>query len=86
MRIPPEPFSSGLNARDEPPLLLTTSRMVCDPHESLAFYQSLQQIYRALGAEFFEGVVMKRADVAYPVQLRSPLEECRPMMKHRFIT
>jgi ATP-dependent DNA ligase len=86
LRIPLEPFSSGLHAGDEPPLLLTTSRMVTSQNESLAFYQSLRQSNRQLGAEFFEGVVMKRADAAYPVQLRSPLEECRAMMKHRFIT
>jgi hypothetical protein len=28
-------------------------------------------------AVFFEGVVMKRADSIYPVQLRSATEECR---------
>jgi ATP-dependent DNA ligase len=86
LRIPLEPFSSGLHAGDEPPLLLTTSCMVTSQNESLAFYQSLRQSNRALGAEFFEGVVMKRADAAYPVQLRSPLEECRAMMKHRWPT
>jgi ATP-dependent DNA ligase len=86
LRISQEPFSSGLHAGDEPPLLLTTSHMVTSQNESLAFYQSLRQSNRQLGAEFFEGVVMKRADAAYPVQLRSSLEECRAMMKHRWPT
>ena len=27
--------------------------------------------------DFFEGVVMKRAESVYPVQLRSATEECR---------
>ena len=30
-----------------------------------------------LACDFFEGVVMKRADSIYPVQLRSATEECR---------
>jgi len=31
----------------------------------------------ALDCDFFEGVVMKRADSIYPVQLRNATEECR---------
>ena len=41
---------------------------------------------RALGCDFFEGVVMKRADSAYPVQMRSATEEYRGWVKHRFLT
>ncbi|MBX7209855.1 MAG: hypothetical protein K1X78_16175 [Verrucomicrobiaceae bacterium] len=85
LRIPQEPFSSGLHEGDAAPLLLTTSRMVTTPNESLAFYHSLRQANHCLKAEFFEGVVMKRADAAYPVQLMSPTEECRALVKHRFI-
>lgn len=84
LRLPQEPFSSGLHAGDEPPLLLTTSRMVTSQNESLTFYQSLRQSNHALGAEFFEGVVMKRADAVYPVQLRSSTEETRSWVKHRW--
>ena len=40
---------------------------------------------RALGCDFFEGVVMKRADSAYPAQLRSATEEFRGWVKHRFL-
>ena len=83
--IPQEPFSNGLHTGDERPLLLTTSRMVCSHNESLALYQSLRQANHKLGADFFEGVVMKRADSAYPVQLRSSTEECREWVKHRFL-
>ena len=39
-----------------------------------------------LGCEFFEGVVMKRADSIYPVQLRSPRADCTGWVKHRFVT
>lgn len=85
LRIPQEPFSSGLHDGDEPPLLLTTSLLACDPNESLAFYHALRQANNILRAEFFEGIVMKRADAPYPVQLRSPTEECPAMIKHRFI-
>ena len=86
LRIPQEPFSSSFHDGDASPLLLTTSRMVTTPNESLAFYHSLRQANHGLRAEFFEGVVMKRADAAYPVQLRSSTEETPCLIKHRFIT
>ena len=35
-------------------------------------------------ANFFEGVVMKRADSIYPVQLRTAREDCRGWVNHRF--
>jgi ATP-dependent DNA ligase len=84
--IPQEPFSRGIHEGDTSPLLLTTSRMVCDQNESLAFYCGLRQANHGLHAEFFEGVVMKRADAVYPVQLRSSTEETPCLIKHRFIT
>ena len=86
LRIPLEPFSSGLHDGDAAPLLITTSRMVTTQNETLAFYCGLRQANLTLGAEFFEGVVMKRADAAYPVQLRGSSEECRAWCKHRFLT
>jgi len=84
LRIPHEPFSSALHEGDNPPLLLTTSRMVTNQNETLAFYCGLRQSNRLLQAEFFEGVVMKRADAAYPVQLRNSTEETRCWIKHRW--
>lgn len=51
----------------------------------LAFYQRLRAANRALGCDFFEGVVMKRADSSYPVQIRSSTEEFRGWVKHRFL-
>ena len=56
-----------------------------DGTAALAFYRSLRAINREVGADFFEGVVMKRGGTAYPVQLRSNSEECRAMIKHRFM-
>ena len=85
MRIPQERFSSGIHAGDERPLLLTTSLPVCSQNAVLELYHGLREANQTLKAEFFEGVVMKRGDAAYPVQLRSSTEECRSMMKHRFI-
>jgi ATP-dependent DNA ligase len=52
---------------------------------ALAYYHRLRAANRALGCDFFEGVVMKRADSIYPVQLRSATEECRGWVKHRFV-
>ena len=60
--------------------------MVTTQNESLAFYHSLRHANHCLRAEFFEGVVMKRADAAYPVQLRSSTKETPCLIKHRFIT
>jgi hypothetical protein len=85
LRIPQERFSSGIHAADERPLLLTTSLLANDHHAVLAFYCALKAINRRLRCEFFEGVVMKKADSVYPVQLRNSTEEYRGWSKHRFI-
>ncbi len=67
-------------------VILTPARRVDSQADALAYYQSLRAANRALGCDFFEGVVMKRADSAYPVQLRSATEEFRGWVKHRFLT
>ena len=67
-------------------VILTPARRVALHADALAYYQRLRDANRALGCDFFEGVVMKRADTAYPVQLRSPTEEFRGWCKHRFLT
>jgi len=54
--------------------------------DALAFYQRLREANRSLGCDFFEGIVMKRAESAYPMQLRSATEEFRGWCKHRFLT
>ncbi len=66
-------------------VVLTTTIRVDSRADALAFYQRLRAANRALGCEFFEGVVMKRADSIYPVQLRSVTEECRGWCKHRWM-
>lgn len=61
--------------------------MRADSHaDALVYYQRLREANRVLRCDFFEGVVMKRAESGYPVQLRSATEECRGWCKHRFIT
>ena len=52
---------------------------------ALDFYTGLKAINRRLRCDFFEGVVMKRGNASYPMQLRSDTEECRAMAKHRFV-
>jgi ATP-dependent DNA ligase len=67
--------------------VVLTPALRADSHaDALAYYQRLRAANRALGCDFFEGVVMKRADSAYPVQLRSATEEFRGWVKHRFLT
>ncbi len=48
------------------------------------YWQKLQKINGILGCEFFEGVLAKRADSLYPIQLRSPDREFPFWMKHRW--
>ena len=66
--------------------VLTPPSIRDDGTTALAFYRSLRDINRRLHADFFEGVVMKRGGSPYPVQLRSDSEECRALIKHRFLT
>jgi len=67
--------------------VVVTPTLRADSHaHALAFYQRLRAANRALGCDFFEGVVMKRADSIYPVQMRSATEEFRGWVKHRFLT
>ena len=67
-------------------VILTPARRIDSHADALAFYQRLRAANRALGCDFFEGVVMKRADSPYPVQLRSATEEYPRWCKHRFLT
>ena len=67
-------------------VVLTPARRADLHADALAFYRRLRDANRVLGCDFFEGVVMKRADSAYPVQLRNSTEECRGWVKHRFLT
>jgi hypothetical protein len=66
--------------------VLLTRTLRVDHTDALSFYQRLRDANRALGCEFFEGVVMKRADSPYPVQMCSATEKFRGWVKHRFLT
>lgn len=85
--LPIDAVFSGDTAHGVPceAVVLTPARHV-DHAEALAFYRRLRAANRTLGCDFFEGVVMKRADSSYPVQLRSATEEFRGWVKHRFLT
>ena len=64
---------------------LAPNLRVADHVDALAFYQRRREANRGLGCDFFEGVVMKRAESIYPVQVRSATEEFRGWCKHRFV-
>jgi hypothetical protein len=66
-------------------VVLTPTLRVDSHADALALYQRLRAANRSLGCDFFEGVVMKRGESAYPVQLRSATEEYRGWVKHRFL-
>jgi hypothetical protein len=44
----------------------------------------MQRVNKEWGADFYEGLVAKRADSLYPIQLRSPDSECPFWIKHRW--
>ena len=50
----------------------------------LAFYRSLRQLNAQWRCPFYEGIVAKRADSVYPVQLRSATLEFAGWVKHRW--
>jgi hypothetical protein len=52
--------------------------------DSLEFYHRLKQLNGQWRCPFYEGVVAKRADSLYPVQLRSAGLEFAGWMKHRW--
>jgi ATP-dependent DNA ligase len=82
--VPLERMSLGDGTMPEDSVLLTPS--IADTNgQALQLYRSLEAINRSVLADVFEGVVMKRAVSAYPVQLRSPDEKCRFWQKHRFL-
>ena len=58
--------------RDADPTIRADSHV-----DELAFYGRLREANRALQCDFFEGVLTKRAESIYPVQLRAATEECR---------
>jgi len=86
-RMPAPIVLSRLRCRAHEILPLAHSPTIrVDSHaHALAFYQRLREANRAVRCDFFEGVVMKRADSVYPVQMRSAKEECRGWCKHRFV-
>jgi hypothetical protein len=83
-----EPLFGGDTSRAVPcGAVVLTPTVRIDPHaHALAFYLRLREANRTLGCDFFEGLVMKRADSPYPVQRRSATEEYRGWVKHRFLS
>ena len=82
--LPLERMSLGEGTMPEDSVLLAPSIAETNG-QTLQLYRSLEAINRSVLADVFEGVVMKRAVGAYPVQLRSPDEKCRFWQKHRFL-
>lgn len=58
----------------------------CEDHNDFALqlWQELQDANKTLGVPFYEGLVAKRADSIYPIQLRSPDCEFPFWTKHRW--
>ena len=82
--VPLDRMSLGEGTMPEDSVLLTPSIAETNG-QALQLYRSLEAINCSVLTDVFEGVVMKRAVSAYPVQLRSPDEKCRFWQKHRFL-
>ena len=54
-------------------------------NERDAIWNNLQKANETLGAAFYEGLVAKRNDSLYPLQLRNPEQTSASWQKHRFI-
>jgi len=52
--------------------------------DALKFYQRLKQLNAQWHCPFYEGVVAKRSDSPYPIQLRSAALEYTGWLKHRW--
>jgi hypothetical protein len=85
--LPCDPVFDGDASRGVPSgtAVLTPTRRADSHAAALADYRRLRDANRALGCDFFEGVVMKRADSQSPMQRRSAAEEFRGWVKHRFL-
>jgi hypothetical protein len=59
-----------------------------DPRDGgwMFLWDALQKFNADLSCTFYEGIVAKRGDSTYPMQLRSDDEECTTWVKHRFTT
>ena len=65
---------SGDTSRPVPCGAVVLTPQICarSHADALAFYQRLRAANRALGCDFFEGVVVKRTDAIYhPVSIRT---------------
>ena len=77
-------FFAPLNDPGSQPCGLHEVRCLKRFRDPLTLWQSLQAENQRLGCEFYEGVVAKRADSVYPMQLHSPDAEFPFWMKHRW--
>jgi hypothetical protein len=78
-------FGEPLSIESKPPerAVVLTPSFCCG--DAMPTYQRLREINQQWGCDFYEGVVMKRGNAPYPMQLRSDTEECRAWAKHRFV-
>jgi hypothetical protein len=65
-------------------VLLIPSFSGPDHLDGLRLYRGCIAQNEAIGQKFYEGVVAKRADSLYPIQLNRPKAKCPDWIKHRF--
>ena len=66
-----------------PSTLAVRDRSACNTSPQ-AMWEAVRAANKLIGAVFYEGIVMKRCDSLYPIQLRNPDETTPAWVKHRW--
>ena len=74
----------SLHAVEAQTVYLTPSTIDCPDVTPGALWTACRVANHEIGCVFYEGIVMKRLDSIYPVQLRNPAETTPAWMKHRW--
>lgn len=68
----------------KPPRTFPLASIPTQIYGTLTTWFDLQAVNTRLGCEFYEGLVAKRGDSIYPIQLRSPEVKFHHWVKHRW--
>jgi hypothetical protein len=61
-----------------------TDRSAQSKRQRLNLWDAMQAANRQFGFDYYEGLVCKRSDSLYPIQLANPDQTCPAWIKHRF--
>lgn len=73
-----------VDVKPDPDSVLLMPQKEMASEESLYWWNRLQEINKEYGADFYEGLVARRCDSLYPLQLDNPTRKCSSWTKHRW--